>query len=694
MSDYVRREELQILLAKNDPIESPQHKNYMWMSRWTKASSSAEPQNYSTCNHLEDLNKGTGTGDSGIPPPDFIKSTVAERLVVGVNRGSASMQHYNQFSSDMRGVVQDARGDKSFVRCMKQNGRALVSETYSVRKLSELPSILDLGSSDNPSSDWSHFPMFEINRKFDNILNPKRRSALGPASLNVNISASRVMELQDYMVQSHRMSDENKDIWKPTGGIVSHLEGTAGISSDPSGQKLKGDLSDTMSYSCKKDDNSSDCQIDEQHTSNCIADSKHELPYVSSGKKLYFQGNNRDQIAISAFNKQKSIKPAVYKQQDVAGDIFRAPVLGTECHKEPTNCFYKSKQGDENFHGTFECDGTTISSLPYEQQHLKTQRTESAANLNLSDPVVNTLTVTSESLRHGKEPKQKCTGSLKRKGPCLYEMLTTAPQSQSACLKNSVSSGNAFDVCTYGTNIGSRLFGTLNQSSARTETLYSDTLCVSKENEFHDVNEHHDVSSKATIASKQSCMPATGTTNRDLMLFQMSRMRNPISIGVVQPPVSDEPSVRWLKRLHLDVLDHEIPSSKRPKVGGSPPGEDSSCLFSMAHHCNRTDNEELIDIVKDDKVSDEGIKLHDNPKSHVPAKSMNYWIGRLCEGGTPVFHGDQGQQRQATKPDQASEELRGQFPSIAAMAMMGRAMNKIRPWKYQKKGPFVVWKTE
>jgi hypothetical protein len=480
MSDYVRNEDLQILLAKNDPIESPQHKNYLWLARWAKASSSAEPQKYTTCNHLEDLNKGTGTGDSGIPPPDFIKSTVAERLMVGVNRGSASVQHYHQFSSNMRGVVQDTWGDKSFVRCMKQKGRAVVSETYSVRKLSELPSILEnLGSSGNPSSDRSHFPMFEINRKIDNILNPKRRSALGPASLNVNISASHVMELQDYMVQSHRMSDENKDIWKPTGGIVSHLEGAAGISSDPSGQKLKGHLSDTMSYSCKKDDNSSDCQIDEQHTSNCIADSKHGLPYASSGEKIHFEGNNRDQIAISAFNKQKSIKSAVYKQEDVAGDIFRAPVLGTECHKEPTNCFYKSKQGDENFHGTFECHGTTISSLPYEQQHLKTQRTESAANLNLSEPVVNTLTVSSESLRHGKEPKKKSTGSLKRKGPCLYEMLTTVPKSQTACRKNSVFSGNAFDICTYGTNIGSCPFGTLNQSLARTETLYSDTL-VSK----------------------------------------------------------------------------------------------------------------------------------------------------------------------------------------------------------------------
>lgn len=216
----------------------------------------------------------------------------------------------------------------------------------------------------------------------------------------------------------------------------------------------------------------------------------------------------------------------------------------------------------------------------------------------------------------------------------------------------------------------------------------------SKGDESHNVNEHHNVSSKATIASKESCMPATGTTNLDLMLFQMSRMRNPISVGVVQPSASAERSDIWLKRLHPDVLDHEIPSSKRPKVGGSPPCEDSSCFFRMRHRCNSTDYEEPIDHVNEDKVSNEGIKLHNDQISHVPAKSMNYWIGRWCEGGSPVFHGDPGQRGQAKKPDQASEEIGGQFPSIAAMAMMGRAMNKLRPCEHQKKGPFVVWKTE
>ncbi|GJN15143.1 hypothetical protein PR202_gb02036 [Eleusine coracana subsp. coracana] len=451
--------------------------NYLWMARWAKESSSTEPQNDTRCNRLEDLNMGTGTNGSEILTSEFTKSTVAARLMVGVNRGIASVQQSHRPSSNTRGLVHDAyeelgpknyeHGDESFKRRIEQkavnlHAKAVVSETYSLRKLSEVPlDFQKLGSSDIQSSDWNHFPMFEINRKINNILNPKQ----------------------------------------------------------------------------SKENDSSDCETDEQHTSHYVANSKDELPFESRGGKFHFSGNDKD-------------------------------------------------QSDDYIYSN----------------DAKTER--------LSTP----------STRRDAD---------------------------------------------------------------------------NKGNESHNVNEHHDVFSKDAIASKQSCVPATGTTNLDLMLFQMSRMRNPISVGVVQPPVSAQPSDRWLKRLYLGVLDPEIPSSKRPKVGGEDSREDASCLFGMGLGCNRAGNEESSDHVKEDKVSGEGIKLHGNDqKLHVPAKSLNYWIGRWCEGGTPVFHGHPGHRRQATKLDQASEESGGQFPSIAAMAMMGRVMNKLRPCDHQKKGPFVVWKTE
>ncbi|RLN30622.1 uncharacterized protein C2845_PM05G28980 [Panicum miliaceum] len=761
-SRYDKQEDFQVLLSKKDPGESPKRKHYLWMAHWTKASSSAEPQNNNSSNPLEDINKASTTKDSETLPYEFMKSTVAERLMVGVSHGNASVQHAQQFSSSMWGVahhvcnkleaMNNEQVDESFEKSMKKNAvnlhaRAVVSETYSVHKLSELPlNFQKLGSSEDPSSDWSHFPMFAINQKIGNILNPKRWSALGPASLNLNMSTSHVMALssQENRMNSHQTGDENMEMSKPAGGFASHIEDPGGLNSDPSGQKLKRKLLDTMSCSCSKDDNnSSDFPIDEQRTSHYFAKAKHELTCASKGKKFTFAENNYHTVA-SAFHNLKTRRSVVHKQQNDAKATFCASVIGREFQNEPITISNNSKKDAENLNETYRSHGKADSSslLPFEQQHLELQRTESAANLEgymLPDQIANKLTKKSKSngelLTHGPKSKEMHTGSCNRRGPCLFEKLTIPSKSQSGYPKTSASSGKSsgFGVCMYGTNIGSQLFGAQNQSSAKTETLYSDTLMrskssagiaslsaqkdyvcpdeakseqlatpsqrgdsqYSKDDGFHNVNENHDVLSKATIASKPSCMPRTRITNLDLILSQMSRMRNQISSGIVQPPIGAEPSDRWLKRLQLDVSDPDILGSKRPKIGDSPPLGQTNCLFGMALPCNKIDTE-MIGRAKADQRLDEGNnELQDKQgRSPIPAKSMSSWIGRWCQGGSSVFHEDPCQGRQATKHDQPSEELEGQFPSIAAMAMMGRVMNKLRPCDHQKKGPFVVWKTD
>ncbi|CAN6359254.1 unnamed protein product [Urochloa humidicola] len=635
MSDFVgsrydKQEDFQVLLSKKDHRESPQHKHYLWMAHWTKASSSAEPENNIT-NPLEDINKGKTTKHSDTLPYEFMKSTIAERLMVGVSRRSASMQHAQQFNSSMWGVAHhvcndlgpknNEHVDEPFEKSMKKNAvnlhaRAVVSETYSVHKLSELPlDFQKLGSSEDPSSDWSHFPMFEINRKIDNILNPKRRSSLGPASLNLNMSAPHVMALspQEYRMNSHQIADEDMEMCKSARAFASHIEDPAGLNSDPSGQKLKRKLLDTMSCSCSKDDNeSSDCPIDDQHTSHYFAKANHELPCASNEKKLTSAANNNNRIVSSAFHNLKTRRSAVRKQQYEAEAMFCAPLLGREFQNEPITISNNRKKDGENFHEMYKSHGKAVScSLqPYEQQHLKTQRVESAANLKgcmLSDQSPNKLTEKSKSngelLAHGAKSKEIYTGK---------------------------SSG--FGVCMYGTNIGSQLFGGQNQSSTKTETLYSDTLIRSK--------------SSAGLASvpAQKDYGCPGETKSEQL--------------VTTPQRGDS-------RFSKDDTFHNIDG-------------------------------EMIGRAKEDQGLDEGNnELEDKQEtSSVPAKSMNSWIGRWCQSGTSVFHEDPGQGRQETKPDQPSEELEGQFPSIAAMAMMGRVMNKLRPCEHQKKGPFVVWKTD
>jgi hypothetical protein len=487
-SRYTKQEDFHVLLSKKDPGEPPEHKHVLWMAHWTKASS-----NNGSSNPLEGTTKGTTTKDSETLPYEFTESTVAKRLMVGVSHGSASMQHDRQFNSSVWGMARHISNelgpknsehvDGSFEKFVKKDAvnlraRAVVSETYSVHKLSELPlDFQHLGNSDDPSPDWSHFPMFEINRKIDSILNRKRRSA----PLNLNASASHVLALssQEYMMHSHQIADENMDMCRPAEGFASHLEDPAGLNSDPSGPKLKGQLLDTVSCSCSKDDtNSADCLIDEQHTSHYFANSKHELPSVSNEKKFKFAGNNHNRILASASHKHESVAEA----------MFCAPVLGSGLQNEPVTISNIGKKDGENFHEMYSCNSKAVpcSLLAHEHhRHLKTQRTESAGNLKVctlpDQQTANELADKSNGdlLTYGPKPKE---GSCNRRSLYLFEKLTIPSKSQSAYPKNSASSGKSsgFGVCMYGTNIGSQLFGAQNQSSSKTETLHSDALIGSK----------------------------------------------------------------------------------------------------------------------------------------------------------------------------------------------------------------------
>jgi hypothetical protein len=104
-------------------------------------------------------------------------------------------------------------------------------------------------SLDNMSLEWNHFPMFEINRKIDSILNP-RRSAFGTSpyksfvpqkDLKVNMSTSNVMAFssKEYQFHSHQIADEDMSKCRSAGGILPHLDKHIGLSFDHSGKKTE-----------------------------------------------------------------------------------------------------------------------------------------------------------------------------------------------------------------------------------------------------------------------------------------------------------------------------------------------------------------------------------------------------------------------------------------------------------------------
>jgi hypothetical protein len=171
-------------------------------------------------------------------------------------------------------------------------------------------------------------------------------------------------------------------------------------------------------------------------------------------------------------------------------------------------------------------------------------------------------------------------------------------------------------------------------------------------------------------------------------------MRNPISSALIESPVCSEPSDRWLKRLQNDILDPHFPCSKRSKIGDGPPPGGSCTIFGQELNFD-TGKADMINQAKEVQLRYGRLINQQNLEgSLISAKSLNSWIGRWCQGGTPIYHGTSNVEKQTSKFNMPPDDLGGQFPSIAAMAMMGRAMNKLRPCELQKRGPSVVWKTQ
>lgn len=215
-------------------------------------------------------------------------------------------------------------------------------------------------------------------------------------------------------------------------------------------------------------------------------------------------------------------------------------------------------------------------------------------------------------------------------------------------------------------------------------------------NETFNLNaENNNTFSKATCASKQEWSRSkTSSMNIDLVLYKINRMRNPISSALIESPVCSEPSDKWLKRLRPDVSDRYFLSSKRSKFRDDSAPGGACTVFRKELGCDLGKGSMINHVKEDEPGYGRLINQKNCEDLPMPSKCLNRWIGRWCQGGTPLFHAASNVEKQTPKSNMPPEDLEGQFPSIAAMAMMGRVMNKLGPRELQRRGPSVVWKMQ
>jgi hypothetical protein len=326
--------------------------------------------------------------------------------------------------------------------------------------------------------------MFEINRKIESILNP-RRTALGSSSdksfspqkdLKVNMSTSNVMAFSSKECQfhSHRIADENMSKCKCTGAVLSHQDKHIGLNFDQAGKKLKGHLSIEVSSSCINNETNSSCSLTDKLCASNLVVNSNEAPCSSENFMFSASRKENDNAEGTLLEMKLGGCPKQHCLEKVAN---HGPVLGRECEMQPVSASTTSEGSDVE---TSDHGMVFANLLQSEHENLHTHRVNSAMkstkSYDLPGNIESTLAMKSkvETLALGKQPKDILTDG-KPMTSCLFEMLALPSKSHVTYFNDPISLGKSCG------NMGSCSRGAQKQFATKTDTLYGGTNHASGE---------------------------------------------------------------------------------------------------------------------------------------------------------------------------------------------------------------------
>ncbi|XP_027354342.1 F-box protein At2g16365 [Abrus precatorius] len=162
-----------------------------------------------------------------------------------------------------------------------------------------------------------------------------------------------------------------------------------------------------------------------------------------------------------------------------------------------------------------------------------------------------------------------------------------------------------------------------------------------------------------------------------------------------------DPSSRWVKRLKLSPLG-STNGTDSTKIGESSSNEKASTTFSNIIKDSKTSLEpKIVCHVEGQMVSYLPTTVSTNSKSSfteakktVEITLSHPWIQRWSHNraaSSQKRHELAELHEPKSSNTQLEEFQKKQFPSIAAMALMGKALNSLSPSELTKKGSIIVW---
>lgn len=165
-----------------------------------------------------------------------------------------------------------------------------------------------------------------------------------------------------------------------------------------------------------------------------------------------------------------------------------------------------------------------------------------------------------------------------------------------------------------------------------------------------------------------------------------------------------DPCSRWVKRLKLCTLD-SAHGTKSETTGETSSHEKVSDISRKIMKDSKTSSEvKMVDNAEGQIVPDPPATVLSNDQSSfteakkaVEITLTHPWIQRWKhnQGACSQKRNELAELHEPKSSNIMLEEFqKKQFPSIGAMALMGKAMNSLNPSELMKKGPVIVWNTK
>ncbi|KAL9414861.1 hypothetical protein AB3S75_043176 [Citrus x aurantiifolia] len=227
--------------------------------------------------------------------------------------------------------------------------------------------------------------------------------------------------------------------------------------------------------------------------------------------------------------------------------------------------------------------------------------------------------------------------------------------------------------------------------------------------ELPDINE--ELPAVLAVASsaddRETITSRTQSLDVDHLLSDAEPPTHSKSIAFPGGHIELDPSIRWVKRLKLSASDTYAHSTKNSKMEEASSHEKVNESFSKIVKCCMTSSEPTIGkcpgLGKEAMDLDQNAGLLRNDESFSTeyvrktqdVTPLNPWIRRWChQRDVSTKKNNEFLVCQPQSSNASLAELRKKhFPSIAAMALMGKALNSFQPFEFRKRGTYVVWNT-